>query len=142
MRKRSIFLALGTVLALVVLTAGLAFASGRWDGHDAAEPAATHQVSTTVTAQQPSGSVRSTGPQTGRDWCNPTRMAAGYTHCVARTSNHRSSSVPSVQATTRPTATTTAPSSRQPRYRHTYQRWYGSGSRWSHHDGCCRHDWR
>ena len=141
MRKRSIFLALGTALALVVLTAGLAFASGRWDGDHAAGHAATHQVGTPIKAQPPSGSVRSTGPQTGRDWCNPTRMAAGYTHCVAGTSNHRSSSVHSLQAATRPTTTTTAPSSRQPRYCGTDQR-YRSGSRWSYRDGCCRHDWR
>ncbi len=32
MKKRSMLLALGIALALVVLTAGLALANGRWDG--------------------------------------------------------------------------------------------------------------
>ncbi len=151
MRKRSIFLALGTALALVVLTAGLAFASGRWDGHHGSGYATGRQVSTSIQpkAQQSSGAVQSTGSRTGRDWCDQSgaraRMAArtaiGYPTCVARTSDHRSSGVHSVQATTRATATTSVRSSCQPRYGTTNQR-YGSGSQWSYHDGCCRHDWR
>ena len=112
MKKRSIFLALGTALALVVLTAGLALASGRWDGHHSSGPAVSHQVSTSIQpmTQQPSGSVRSTGPRTARDWCDQigtsartaTKTATGYPTCTARTSNHRSTSVHNVQATTRP----------------------------------------
>jgi hypothetical protein len=62
MRKRWIFVTAATALALVVLTAGLAYASSRWDDHHRSAPAVTTQVTTRSMqqAQQPTGSCGGT----------------------------------------------------------------------------------
>jgi hypothetical protein len=123
MTKRSILLALGTALALVVLTAGLAFANNRWDGHHSAQYATGQQATNAWTqagAQQPSSPVRSANSRTGHDWCDQTtgrgatttHSPRGDSRCADPTS-HRFGSLQGAQPTPATSATGTRPSSGQ-----------------------------
>jgi hypothetical protein len=82
--KRSIFVGIVTALALIVLTAGLAYANSRWDNHPGPGPA--------LTSQAGGGSVQPTGSATDRAWCDQDavhqRTATRDNDCPARADDH------------------------------------------------------
>lgn len=142
----------------MVLTAGLAFASSRWDGHHGSGYTTGHQVHSTSIqpkTQQPTGSVRSTNSRTGRDWCDQTgarvrtatTTATGSTNCPGRTSNqtngrttNQTNGRTSGVQQTRPVSATGAGASTASQARQGSPNQWGDrhGSRDSH----CRDGWR
>ena len=82
--KRSIFLGIATALALVVLSAGFAYATTGWDSHPGSGPA--------LTSPAAGGSVQPTRSGTGRGFCDHDavhqRTAARAYDCPGWTENH------------------------------------------------------
>jgi hypothetical protein len=130
MRKRSIFLVVATALTLVLLTAGLAFANGRWDSYQRSGQAVTGQVANgpvQAQAQQPTSSVRS---EHGRHGVVTTH----YTTCADPTGDYRSRDVRGSWCPAASTATGRQPSSCPARERDRDHRQAG-------HDGRCGDGW-
>jgi hypothetical protein len=96
MRKRWIFVTVATALALVVLTAGLAYASSRWDGQHGSEPGVTHQVTTRSMqqAQQPTSSCDGTAVRERTH----TQQASHDSDCAGLADDHATGTVGRAQA--------------------------------------------
>ena len=107
MRKRWIFVAVASALVLAVLTAGLAFASSRWDGEHRSQQAVTNQVATRST-QQAAGSCDGTAVRER----TRTQQATQDRHRAGWADDHTTGGVSGAQATP-PAAATNAPSTGQ-----------------------------
>jgi hypothetical protein len=101
-RKRWVVVAVASALALVVLSAGLAFASSRWDGQHRSQAAVTSQVTTRSMqqAQQPTGSCDGIAVQER----TRTQQATHDSNCAGLADNHATGGVGRAQ----PAASTAA----------------------------------